>query len=96
MLLKQSLFNATDFIYWRIDLIIVANFESISLNSSASLKLKINAPPSNGTCDVNLRNGTALFTLFTIVCDKWIDTDGVVARYEFLGKILKGFHFFCF
>ena len=69
-------------------MIVVANFEDMKLNSSASLKLKINAVPSNGTCEINLKNGTALFTLFTIFCDNWIDTDGKVARYEFLSQLI--------
>lgn len=87
LVMKQSLFNTSDFIYWKIDMTIIAHFESQSLNSSSSLKLKVNSIPLNGSCEINLRNGTALFTLFTILCDNWIDMDGKVARYEYLSKI---------
>lgn len=76
--------------YWKVDYTAIAFFSTgQSLNSSSSLTLKVNLPPVNGTCEVNLRNGTALFTLFTFMCTDWEDPDGLVARYEFLGKYVK-------
>jgi len=74
--------------FWKIDYMTIANFATgQSLNSSSSITLKINLPPINGTCDSNLKNGTAMHTLFTFMCSDWEDPDGKVARYEFLGKI---------
>ncbi len=85
--IEQTLFNSSDFMYWKIDFTVITHFgDSESLNSSSSLTLKVNQIPINGSCEVNLKNGTAMFTLFTFMCNDWIDLDGRVARYEFLGR----------
>ena len=47
--------------------------------------LKINQKAFNGTCDVDLQSGYALYTYFIIKCIDWIDIDGYIRRYEFFG-----------
>lgn len=87
LVLQQSLFNTSDYIYWRVIFTVTTHFgEDEFLKSSSTLTLKVNSVPLNGTCEVNINNGTALYTLFTIFCMDWEDTDGRVARYEYLGK----------
>ena len=49
----------------------------------ASLTLKRNYLPLNGSCFVDKTNGTSLFTWFNIICLNWTDSDGIIAKYEF-------------
>ena len=48
----------------------------------------VNQLPRNGFCDVDLYNGTSLSTTFNIKCLDWIDPDGFIERYEYMGKYL--------
>jgi hypothetical protein len=94
MVLQQSLFNSSDYMYWKVDFTVITHFVNSfgideTLNSSSSLTLKLNQIPINGSCEVNLKNGTAMYTLFTFMCYDWNDVDGRVARYEFLGNLSK-------
>ena len=54
----------------------------------SGIMVKINEPPTNGTCYLNTYNGTALSTIFTITCLGWTDPDGTlpIQNYEFYGK----------
>jgi len=40
------------------------------MNSSSALNFEINPPPSNGSCEINPRNGTTN-TLFNVTCSHW-------------------------
>lgn len=73
--------------YWRLDLkISVLTIQNFSVNGTQSLILKINEPPYNGTCSVDLYQGYALYSYFYIKCINWADDDGYVARYEYFGN----------
>ena len=67
--------------YWKIDFIVNNNF---SIGTS-SLVLKQNSLPRNGHCSVDLFQGISLLTYFTITCSNWIDLDGKIVKYEFMG-----------
>jgi hypothetical protein len=85
--LLSSLFeNFSSILYWRIDLRV-----SQSLSSSigiASITLRKNIPPSNGYCYCQASTGTSLMTYFIVICKDWIDPDGTISSYQFLGKNL--------
>ena len=55
----------------------------------ASLILKKNLLPSGGSCIVDQTNGTSLLTVFNIICQNWVDLDGSVNIYEYMGKNFK-------
>ncbi len=56
----------------------------------SSLILKKNQLPTNGICFVDKTNGTSLRTWFKIICSGWIDLDGQIDKYEYMGlKMLK-------
>lgn len=54
-------------------------------STSSEIILKINQIPLNGSCLVNLKNGTSLETNFTVTCSNWFDADGNITSYEFYG-----------
>ena len=51
----------------------------------ASIILKKNMLPTGGSCSVDISQGVSLLTYFTIVCQNWVDLDGQVATYEYMG-----------
>ena len=53
--------------HWKFE--VIYQFEGI--NSSSALNFEINPPPSNGSCEINPRNGTTNNTLFNITCSHW-------------------------
>ena len=53
-------------IHWKFE--VIYQFER--MNSSSALNFEINPPPSNGSCEINPRNGTTN-TLFNITCSHW-------------------------
>ena len=57
-----------------------------SMGGTASLILKPNRLPFNGQCSVNSTQGISLLTYFTISCSEWIDVDGNIVKYEFMGN----------
>ena len=80
--LLPALFDAYPNVnYWKIDFI--AN-NGIS-TGRASLTLKQNILPTGGSCSVDLTTGVSLSTYFNIVCTNWIDPDGSIVTYEFMG-----------
>ena len=82
--LFPSLFqNFSNVLYWKIDFT-VNNQVSTGM---ASLILKRNLLPVNGICGVDFDQGISLSTYFTIKCQKWVDLDGSIATYEYMGKI---------
>ena len=52
--------------HWKFE--VIYQFEGI--NSSSALNFEINPPPSNGSCEINPRNGT-IKTLFKVTCSDW-------------------------
>ena len=76
-------------LYWKVDFQIQTFKYGIWLNTTTSMILKINQAPINGTCFVDLLEGYALSTLFTITCLNWIDIDGYITRYEYFAKFLN-------
>jgi hypothetical protein len=59
---------------------------SYGVTGTSGLVFQINNPPSGGSCVVDLNNGIALNTFFTVTCSNWIDSDGAVDSYELLGN----------
>ncbi|CAF3375209.1 unnamed protein product [Rotaria sp. Silwood1] len=47
-----------------------------SIHGIGAIDFMINSPPENGTCSISPHNGTTT-TLFTIICENWIDANGV-------------------
>jgi len=41
------------------------------------LNVRLNRPPSNGSCSISPHNGTTTTTLFTISCHNWFDEDEI-------------------
>ena len=54
-------------------------------NFTTKMIILANQQPSEGYCWVDLATGYALNTWFTIYCDNWTDSDGIVVKYEFFG-----------
>jgi len=52
--------------HWKFE--VIYQFEG--MNSSSALNFEINPPPSNGSCEINPRNGTTN-TLFNVTCSHW-------------------------
>ena len=75
--------NYTNVLYWKIDFNV---YNQIS-TGSASLILKRNLLPTNGYCYVDKANGTSLSTFFNVICTNWVDLDGSISTYEYMGKI---------
>lgn len=50
---------------------------------SSSLIFKLNNLPKGGSCVVNPKNGTEMFTFFSVYCQNWVDTDGTIKKYEY-------------
>ncbi len=83
--LKTQLFkNHTNVLYWRVELKI-SKGQGTSGFGIASITFLKNQLPANGYCLLDKYNGTSLSTQFNIKCLGWIDPDGYVERYEFLG-----------
>ena len=75
--------------YWKVDFQIQTFKYGIWINSTSSMTLKINQAPINGTCFVDLLNGYALSTIFTITCMNWVDIDGYITRYEYFAAFMN-------
>jgi len=52
--------------HWKFE--VIYQFEE--MNSSSALNFEINPPPSNGSCEINPRNGSTN-TLFNVTCSHW-------------------------
>lgn len=88
----NQLFQNESIGYWRFEAIYTFTSES----SSSALNFRINQPPINGSCSIDLSNGSTS-TVFTISCSQWTDEDGIkdYAIYsEFLDPILIFYAFF--
>ena len=83
MIISSSLFTNLTVNFWKVNLVIVVNGEK---NGSTSVIFKLNKLPRDGSCSVNLVNGTAMLTYFTVYCKDWIDDDGFVKKYEYFGN----------
>ena len=46
------------------------------------LNLTRNTPPSGGNCTFSPKNGTAMYTNFTVDCDGFTDTDDEIHYYS--------------
>ena len=79
--------NYSSVLYWRIDFTV----NSQMTTGVSSLILKKNFLPKNGYCYVDKSNGTSLLTIFNIICQNWVDPDGSVYIYEYMGDYLKIF-----
>lgn len=82
-----GMFPAVD--NWKVEFAAVAVYPSQTLTGVSSLNFIKNKLPLNGTCSVDLTNGIAMNTNFTISCQDWYDTDGAIKTYEFFGKFLN-------
>jgi hypothetical protein len=86
LVISSSLFSDYKYSFWKIQLSSYSNGYIQPGNSS--IVFFVNYPPKNGTCNVNPINGTTSVD-FTIVCQNWIDPDGV-SKYVYYGTL-----FFC-
>lgn len=57
---------------WRFEVI----YRFVNEIGSSSLNFEINQPPMNGSCSIDLSNGTTT-TVFTISCLHWFDEDQI-------------------
>lgn len=72
--------------YWKIALTAsTLTDDNALLNGTNEIILKTNQAPYNGTCLVDIFDGIALETNFTVECSNWIDADGFIFIYEFYG-----------
>jgi hypothetical protein len=55
---------------------------------------KVNQLPNNGFCNVSPSSGQSFTTLFQITCHGWLDPDGYIERYEYLGLMNLFFNLF--
>ena len=68
----NQLFQNESISYWRFE----ATYTFASEKSSSALNFRVNQPPMNGSCSIDLSNGTTSST-FTIICSNWTDEDGI-------------------
>jgi hypothetical protein len=85
--LNQLFLSNNETNFWRFE--VVYTFPSET--SSSALNFQINQPPYNGSCEIDLQNGTTN-TLFAIACPNWIDDDNI-KDYSLYG-MYKEFFFF--
>lgn len=87
--LPSNLFSAS-IAQYKVELSIKTLSSSVnSLNNkvfSTSMIMQTNQVPYNGTCSIDLSSGNALQTYFTITCQDWYDSDGIVSKYEFFAS----------
>lgn len=87
--LSSAFFASLSTLYMKIEYIaeIYTNHFLTAVGLSG-IMVKINEPPTGGTCYLNAYNGTALSTVFTITCLGWTDPDGTTAipNYEFYAR----------
>lgn len=51
--------------------------------ATAYTNLLINTPPKDGTCSISPTVGIVRQTTFTIDCNNWVDSDGIVEYQSF-------------
>lgn len=87
----NQLFQNESIEYWRFEVV----YSFTSENSSSALNFRINQPPKNGSCVIDLVNGTSS-TLFTINCSNWADEDGLkdYSVYGLFDSIIPSCHRF--
>ncbi|CAF0863211.1 unnamed protein product [Brachionus calyciflorus] len=89
--IENNLFNENPSTkFWKFEL----TLKTISLTSGiavgkASLIVKINEIPKDGTCDIDNSRGIPFETIFTITCKNWIDPDGKIKKYSFFAVYLN-------
>ena len=73
--------------YWKVELLTDTISNGQTLSGYGRLILKTNQSPYNGSCHLatNVTTGYALESNFTINCINWIDDDGYIISYEFMG-----------
>ena len=62
-------------------------FRTENVTESTYLSLIKNMLPRNGSCSVDLKNGSSMSDYFTITCVNWSDGDGSVKAYEYFGEL---------
>ena len=73
--------------YWKVELLTDTISNGEIKSGVGRLVMKTHQSPYNGSCHLstNVTTGYALETNFTIQCINWIDDDGYIVSYEFLG-----------
>ena len=84
-LFTQLFSNYSNVLYWKIDFAVNNQMKT----GISSLILKKNFLPRNGFCYVDKLNGVSLLTIFNIICENWIDPDGSINAFEYMGIILN-------
>ena len=60
----------------------------LNKTGESSIIFRLNKLPRNGQCSIDIDNGFAMRTFFKIKCINWVDDDGDVTRFEYLGTAL--------
>jgi hypothetical protein len=83
--------GATATLVYRVSVITTrSNGEEDTLSASARVSLRVNLPPSSGSCEVGPAEGFALETDFSISCHGWKDESNSALRYEFIATTDSG------
>ena len=75
--------NHSSVAYWKVDFTL---YKDQYAKGMTSITFLINQLPRDGKCVIDQLNGTCLSTLFHITCYGWVDADGKIDRYEYLGN----------
>ena len=89
--MKTLLFkNQSSVLFWKVDFVISKD-QGLAGVGMSSVTFIINQLPKNGYCFMDRYNGTSLISQFNIKCLGWIDPDGSVERFEYMGKQIDYF-----
>lgn len=71
-------------VIWKIEFYLTATTATNGIASgTASMLIKVNQLPTNGTCSISPSSGISGNTTFVISCSNWVDSDGYVSSYSF-------------
>jgi hypothetical protein len=87
LLIERYLFESP-YLYWMVELNMVTVSNGVQSSGSTSMILILNQRPYGGNCSIDLTEGVTYVTFFNIICEGWIDSDGVVTKYEFYATTL--------
>ena len=86
-LTMYSVFFTADTVQqYKVEFVVTTTSAIPELNAQfvASMILSKNQKPFNGMCSIDKSSGLAALDNFNITCVNWQDTDGFVAKYEFI------------
>jgi hypothetical protein len=83
--------NFSNIDMWKIDLQMYSYFGATSLNGSSYMVFKMNKIPIDGSCYVDVKNGSSLYTFYTVYCQNWRDPDGILLKILIYRNIIYSF-----